>query len=115
MMDGVIFPEAATVKHAVQPIQHEIRRDQEQHGLQPQWQLGQGTMAVVVKGNQFVGVMYFEDDAGPAHEHPDPKYAREQRNEEPLTHAAADPPLPPPPATGSTRPHNSPHRHPPTP
>src|SRR5260370_42547537 len=104
MMDGVIFPEAATVKHAVQPIQHEIRRDQEQHGLQPQWQLGQGTMAVVVKGNQFVGVMYFEDDAGADHEQPDPKYAREQRNEEPVTDVGDELALAPPRGAGVASP-----------
>ena len=39
MMDGVIFPESAPVKHAVQPIQHEIRCDQEQHRLHPKRKL----------------------------------------------------------------------------
>lgn len=35
MMDRVIFPESATVKHPVQPIQHEVRQDQEQQPLEP--------------------------------------------------------------------------------
>ena len=34
-------------------------------------------MAIVIKGDQVVGVVYLEDHAGAEHKQPDPKHARE--------------------------------------
>src|ERR1700686_3005328 len=96
MMDRVIFPESAAVKHPVQPVQHKIRQNQEQHGLEPQRQFGQRAVAVVVKGNEFVGVMNIKDDAGAEHEQPDPQHASEQRNEEPVKDVGDELALAPP-------------------
>ncbi len=56
-MDGVVSPQARAMEHAVQPVHHEIGEHQEQHRLQPQWQRRQRPVAVVVEGDQFVGVM----------------------------------------------------------
>ena len=66
MMDRVIFPESAAVKQPVQPVQQEVRQDQEQHRLEPERQFGQGPMAIVVKGDHPVGVVNVEDHAGAA-------------------------------------------------
>src|SRR5882724_177555 len=84
-MDRVIFPEAAAVEQAMQPIEHEVRQNQEQHTLEPQRQLGQRAMAVVVKRDERVGIMDSKDDSGAEDEESNPQYAREQRNEEPVT------------------------------
>src|SRR5258708_1912387 len=100
MMDGVIFPESAAVKQAVQPVQHKIRQHQEQHRLQPQRQLGQWPVAIVVKRNQLVGVVNIEDYAGGEHEQPDPQYAREQWNEEPVANVGDEFALAPPGLSG---------------
>src|SRR5260370_25959366 len=104
MMDGVIFPEGATMKHAVQPIQHEIRRDQEQHGLRPEWKPRQWTMTIVVKRDQAVGVMNVEDHPGADHQKPDPQDPRKHPNEEPVTDVADAIALAPPPGATVARP-----------
>ena len=66
MVDSVVFPEPAAMEHAVQPVHHEIGRDQEQDRLQPQWQPRQRAMAVVVEGDQFVGVAIPNTRAAPS-------------------------------------------------
>src|SRR6266404_1236260 len=88
MMDRVIFPEAATVEQAVQPIEHKVRQNQEQHALEPQRQLGQRAVAVVVKRDERVGIMDSKDDAGAEDEESNPQYARKQRNEEPVANVS---------------------------
>ena len=83
-MDRVVLPEAAAVKHPVQPVQHEVGGDQEQQRLKPERQLRQRAMAVVVECDQVVGVVNVEHHAGAEHQQPDAKHAGEHRHEEPV-------------------------------
>ena len=76
MMDGVVSPEPAAMEHAVQPVHHEIGSDQEQDRLQPQRQRRQRAMAVVVEGDQVVGIANPEQQAGAEHQQPDPEDTR---------------------------------------
>src|SRR5438270_8380977 len=96
MMDPVILPETAGMQHAAQPVQHEIGHYQEQHRLQPSWQRGEWAMAVVVKGDQLIGIMDVEDHAGAEHEQADTEYAREHRNNEPVANVGDELALAPP-------------------
>ena len=110
MMDRVIFPEAGAVKHPVQPILHEVRQHQEQHRLQPQRQFGQGAVAVVVEGNQLVGVMNLEDHPGAEHQQSDPQHAAHQRHEEPVADIGDELALAPPWRAGIAGPEMGQHR-----
>src|SRR5436305_6875573 len=53
-------------------------------------------MAVVVKGDQLVGIMDVEDDAGAEHEQADTEYTREHRNDEPVANVGDELALAPP-------------------
>ena len=110
MMDGVVFPEAAAMEHAVQPVHHEIGSDQEQDRLQPQRQRRQRAMAVVVEGDQFVGVVNPEQQAGAEHQQPDPEHAREQRHQEPVAEVGHELALAPPGPAGIAGPEMRQHR-----
>ena len=95
-MDRVILPEAAAVKHPVQPVQHEVRSDQEHQRLHPQRQLRQRPVAVFIEGDQVVGVVDVEDNAGAEHQQPDTEHPRECRHEEPVEDVGDDFALAPP-------------------
>ena len=110
MVDGVVFPEPAAMKHAVQPVHHEIGRDQEQDRLQPQWQPRQRAMAVVVEGDQFVGVANSKQQAGAQHQQPDAEHAREQRHQEPVADVGDELALAPPGPAGIAGPEMRQHR-----
>jgi len=57
-------------------------------------------MAIVVKGNQVVGVINLEEYAGADHQQPDPQHAPEQRNEKPVTDVGDELALAPPRRSG---------------
>jgi hypothetical protein len=96
MMDGVVFPEAAAVKHAMQPVQHEVGRNEEQYRLHPERKLRQRSMTVVVERSQFVDLMNVEDDCGAQHQQSDAEDARKYRHEEPVTDIGNELALAPP-------------------
>ena len=84
--------------------------DQEQDRLQPQRQRRQRAMAVVVEGDQFVGVVNFEQQAGAEHQQPDPEHAREQRHQEPVAEVGDELALAPPGRAGIAGPEMRQHR-----
>ena len=71
-MDRVVLPELAAVEQPVQPVQHEVRQHEEQYRLRPQRQLRQRAVAVVVEGDQLVGIVDVEDEARADHQKADP-------------------------------------------
>ena len=90
------FQNAAAVKHAVQPVQHEVGRNEEQYRLHPERKLRQRPMAIVVECDQFVGLMNVEDDCGAEHQQPDAEDTRKYRHEEPVTDVGNELALAPP-------------------
>ena len=64
-MDRMVFPKSAAVKHAVQPVQHEVGRNEEQYRLPPERKLRQRPMAIVVECDQFVDLVNVEEDRAP--------------------------------------------------
>jgi len=64
--------------------------------LAPQVQLRERAVAVVVEGDQLVGIVNVEDDAGGDDQKADPHGAGEYRNEEPVADVGHDLPLAPP-------------------
>ena len=56
-MDRVVLPHRRTMKAAMDPVHHEVGRDEEDRRLQPQRQLRERPVAVVVERDQsFRGV-----------------------------------------------------------
>jgi hypothetical protein len=96
MMDGMVFPETAAVKHAVQPVQHEVGRNEEQYRLHPERKLRQRPMTIVVECDQLVGLMNVEEDSGAEHQQPDAEDARKHRHEEPVADVGDEFALAPP-------------------
>src|SRR6185295_14378830 len=110
MMDGMIFPESAAMKHAVQPVQHEVGRNEEQYRLHPERKLRQRPMAVVVECDQFVDVVNVEEDSGANHQQADAEDARKYRHEEPIADVGNELALSPPGFTWIAGPEMREHR-----
>ena len=109
-MDGVVSPEPAAMEHAVQPVHHEIGNDQEQDRLQPQRQRRQRAMAVVIEGDQVVGIANPEQQAGAEHQQADAEDTREQRHQEPVAEVGHELALAPPGLAGIAGPEMRQHR-----
>src|SRR4029079_1983221 len=110
MMDGVIFPERAAVKHAVKPVQHEVGRDEKQYPLQPERKLRQRSMAVVVECDQVIRLTDIEEDGGAKDQQPDAEDARKYRHEEPVADVGNEFALAPPGFAGIAGPEMREHR-----
>jgi hypothetical protein len=67
-------------------------------------------MAIVVEGDQLVGVLDSEHHGGQNHQQPDPEHAREQGDKEPVTDIGDEFALAPPRDAGIAGPEMSQHR-----
>src|SRR5262249_19333963 len=104
MMDRVILPERPAMKHAVQPVHHEIRRDEEDRRLQPNGQLRQRTMPVVIELDEGLRRGDAEQDGSADDQETDAQVAREQRDDEPIADVRDEPAFAPPRWSGITGP-----------
>ena len=98
------------MKHAVQPVQHEVGRNHEQYRLNPERKFRQRTMTVVVECNQPIGVMDVEDKSREDHQQPDPEDAGKYRHEEPVAEVGDQFALAPPGLAGIAGPEMREHR-----
>ena len=95
-MDRVVLPHRRAMEAAVDPVHHEVRRDQEDRRLQPQRQLRQRPVAVVVELDQAFGGGDAEQPGGAEHQQADAQIAREQRDDEPIAEIGDELALAPP-------------------
>jgi hypothetical protein len=69
---------------AVNPIQHEIRADEENRRLQPKRQHGKRSVPIVIEFDESLRAGDAKESRGTEHKKADAQIAREQRDKEPL-------------------------------
>src|SRR5215469_13929190 len=83
-MHGVVFPEKPVVKHAMAPVQYEIRRYQIENTLLPKRQSTDRAMAMVVELSDGAPIGDAEQQHRPNNRDPDSHIAGKYRHEDPV-------------------------------
>ncbi len=96
VMHGVVFPQHAAMKAAVNPVEGEIRAHQVDQALLPQGQARQPAMAVQVEVGDLLAIGDVEYPHGQEHRQPDADIAGEDRREDPVAQVGAQAALLPP-------------------